>query len=148
MKRAMGTRARIPGGNAEGVMDASELLGKTATARRMRLRGETVVVGSGDAAVEAALAALGFGSEKATVVSPELRGQARASAEMRGRAEDAGVRIIYGWGPSRVDVHTDGRVCGVFFKHCERAFDERGDFAPVYDESNIMAQYCDNAVFA
>ena len=138
----------IPGENAKGVIDAAELFEKTARDRQFRLKGETLVIGGSDKAFEAALLAVRCKSEKVTVVCPEQDGEMRASAELIAKAEQSGVRTIHGWGPSRIDVHTDGLVSGALFKRCKRAYDDEGRFSPIFDEENIMGQYCDNLIIA
>lgn len=138
----------IPGENAKGVLDALELKEKTSRDPRFRLKGETLVIGGGDAAFEAALLAVRCRSEKVTVVCPEQSDEMRANAELISQAEQNGVRTIHGWGPLRIDVHTDGLVSGALFKRCKRAFDDEGRFSPVFDENNVMGQYCDNLILA
>ncbi|MBR0405058.1 MAG: NAD-binding protein [Eggerthellaceae bacterium] len=138
----------IPGENSKGVLDVSELKEKMSRDSRFRLKGETLVIGGGDAAFEAALLAVRCGSEKVTVVCPEQGDEMRASAELISQAEQNGVRTIHGWGPLRIEVHTDGLVSGALFKRCKRAFDDEGRFSPVFDEDNVMGQYCDNLILA
>ena len=138
----------IPGENAKGVIDADELFEKAARDTGFHLKGETLVIGGTDSAFKAALLAVRCRSEKVTIVCPERTGEMRASAELIAQAEQNGVRTIHGWGPSRIDVHTDGLVSGALFKRCTRAYDDEGRFSPVYDEENIMGQYCDNLILA
>ena len=144
IKRSTG----IPGENAKGVIDENELATKMARNPRFRLKGETLVIGGGDKAFEAALRAIRCRSEKVTLVCPEQNDEMRADAKLIEEAENNGIRVIHGWGPLRIDVHTDGLVSGAFFKRCTRAFDANGQFSPIYDESNVMGQYCDNLVLA
>lgn len=138
----------IPGENAKGVLDASELKEKASRDSRFRLKGETLVIGGGDAAFEAALLAVRCKSEKVTVVCPEQGNEMRANAELISQAGQSGVRTIHGWGPLRIDVHTDGLVSGALFKRCKRAFDDEGRFSPIFDDENVMGQYCDNLILA
>ena len=131
-----------------GIYEADELIELASRNRAPKLKGEALVVGRGDAALDAALTALDCGSQAVTVVSPEPRGHATTTAEKETAAKEAGVRLVYGWGLSDIDVYTDGLVSGAIFKRCTRAFDEDGAFSPVYDSSNTMAQYCDTLILA
>ena len=144
IKRSTG----IPGENAKGVIDENELATKLARDPRFRLKGETLVIGGSNKAFEAALRAVRCRSEKVTLVCPEQSNEMRADANLVEEAERNGIRVIHGWGPLRIDVHTDGLVSGAFFKRCTRAFDDENQFSPTYDESNVMGQYCDNLVLA
>ncbi len=144
-----GRRAGVPGEDLPGVSTAVEFLHEAVGGRGCKLKGDTVVIGGGNVAIDAARMALRCGSEKVTMVCLEQADEMPALPEEIAEAEEDGIRIIHGWGPARVEAHPkDGRVSGVHFKHCDRVFDEDGRFAPVYDESNTMAQYCDNAIFA
>lgn len=146
-KRADKRRLGLPGEDAAGVMTLAEFQELSAK-RSYRMRGETLVTGGSDDAFEAACAAVRLGSEKVTLVCPERAAEMRAQPDKIDEAKQAGIKIIRGWGPARISVHTDGAVSGVFFKHCERAFNSEGNFAPVYDEANVMGQYCDNLIVA
>lgn len=144
-KRAGRRRTGLPGEDAAGVMTLDEFH-ELAAKPSYRMRGETLVTGGTDEAFDAALTALRLGSEKVTLVCPERAAEMRARPDKIDEAKQSGVKIIRGWGPARISVHTDGAVSGVFFKHCERAFDSEGDFAPIYDKANVMGQYCDNLI--
>ena len=142
----------LPGRNVPGVVAVDEFLrtcDASSSAGIVRVKGDVLVLGGSDTAVDAARAALRCGAEKATVVCPEKADETRASAEAVAAAKDEGVRFIRGWGPERIEAHPrDGRVSGVHFKHCDRAFNSKGEFAPVYDARNTMAQYADTVVLA
>jgi len=114
----------------------------------IHIQGDTLVIGGGNVAIDAARVALRCGAEKVTMVCLEQADEMPALPEEIAEAEQDGIRIIHGWGPASVEKHTDGRVSGVRFKHCDRVFDEEGRFAPEYDESNEMAQYADNVILA
>ena len=144
-----GRKTGVPGEDAPGVTTAVEFLRTAIGNPDYELKGETVVIGGGNVAIDAARVAVRCGSEKVTMVCLEKADEMPALPEEIAEAEEDGVRIIHGWGPARVESHPkDGRVSGVHFKHCDRVFDDEGRFAPVYDESNTMAQYADNVVLA
>ena len=114
----------------------------------VRLKGDAIVVGGGNVAIDAARVALRCGAESVTMVCLEQADEMPALPEEVAEAEADGVRIMHGWGPARIDVRADGRVSGVHFKRCDRVFDVQSRFAPVYDESNEMVQYGDNVILA
>ena len=135
-------------GSARGVYSAAELQQKIKDNPGFKLKGDTLVTGSDDAAIDAALAALRCGSESVTIVFPQRRDEAYATLEKVAEVETAGIKIACGWGQPSIDVHSDSRVKGATFCRCERAFDDEGIFNPTYNSSDTMARYCDNLVFA
>ena len=143
-----GRKTGVEGEDTPGVTTAIEFLREAIGNPKHEMKGETVVIGGGNVAIDAARVALRCGSEKVTMVCLEKADEMPALPEEIAEAEEEGVRIIHGWGPMRMEVHKDGRVTGVTFKHCDRVFDDEGRFSPVYDEQNVMAQYCDNVVLA
>lgn len=145
--REQGKRSSIlPGANTKGVITAEELLRRAERDSSFKLKGDTLVIGGTSAAMEAARAAVRCGSEQVVVVCLEKDGEWQAPAEEVAKTREAGVRIVHGWGPTRVESYKDGRVSGVHFRHCERAFDKEGNLKPIFDNNNVMAQYCDNLV--
>ena len=138
----------LPGANVKGVFTAAELSKLLERGRSREVRGDVLVIGNGGDALDAARAALRAGADKATVVCMGPDADMAFSAGEAAEAKREGVRIVHGWAPTRIAGHTDGRVSGAFFKHCDRVFDEGGRFAPKYDAKNTMAQYCDTLVLA
>ena len=143
-----GRKTGVPGEDAPGVTTAVEFLRTALANPKHEVKGEIVVIGGGNVAIDAARVALRCGSDKVTMVCLEKASEMPALPEEIAEAEEDGVRIIHGWGPARIEIHKDGRVSGVHFKHCDRVFNDEGAFAPEYDESNMMAQYADNVVLA
>ncbi len=92
-----------------------------------------VVIGGGNAAVDAAQTALRLGALKVTLVT--IEGADRMPAfpwAVEGmRAE--GVTVENSLGPARFLEH-DGRLGGVEFIFYTRVFDDAGRFSPVFDE--------------
>ena len=140
-------RAGIPGEDAAGVTSAVELLRTILADESHELPGETVVIGGGNVAIDAARAAVRAGSSSVKMFCLESRAQMPATPEERAEAEDDGVIIDCGWGPAEVVVE-DGRVTGIVLKRCTRVFDEEGRFSPAYDEHDTKLVACDNVVMA
>ncbi|MBQ9000388.1 MAG: FAD-dependent oxidoreductase, partial [Eggerthellaceae bacterium] len=144
-----GRRAGVEGEDLPGVTTAVEFLREALADPKHEMSGNTVVIGGGNVAIDAARVAMRCGSEEVTMVCLEQADEMPALPEEIAEAEEDGVRIVHGWGPARMEAHPkDGRVSGVHFKHCDRVFDDEGRFSPVYDESNTMAQYADNVILA
>ena len=135
-------------GSARGAYSAAELQQKIKDNPGFKLKGDTLVTGSDDAAIDAALASLRCGSDSVAIVFPQRREEVYTTLEKATEAEAAGIKIACGWGQPTVDVHRDGRVSGATFCRCKRAFDAEGEFNPTYDDADTMARYCDNLVFA
>ena len=132
----------------KGVIEGDVFLQKKEAAAGYKRNGETLVIGGGDEALEAACIAARAGSQKVIVVCRERTEEMQATPQAIAEAKELGVRVIHGWAPMRADVYKDGRISGVFFKHCDRLYDDAGHYAPIYDEGNVMAQYCDNLILA
>ena len=145
---ARARKTGVSGADTPGTLTGDELFDAAARDSSFRLQGDTVVAGRDERAIEAACLALKLGSAQVTLVCPYKASEFPVPREVVDAAIAEGVRFVHGWGPQRVDVHADGRVSGVFFKHCDRALNDQGRFSPRYDESNVMAQYCDNAILA
>ncbi len=132
----------------KGVIEIDAFLQKQANAAGYKRYGETLVIGSTDEALEAACIAARCGAQKVVIVCRERATEIQAAPEKVAEAQELGARMIRGWAPMHADIYKDGRVSGVFFKHCDRLYDETGHYAPIYDESNVMAQYCDSVILA
>lgn len=107
-----------------------------------------MVVGGGNVAIDAARVSVRCGSNEVTMVCLEQRNEMPALPHEIAEAEEDGVAILNGWGPARIEVGEDGRVCGVTLKSCTRVYDENHKFAPVYDEGSTKTIACDNVVLS
>ncbi|MCI8297417.1 MAG: FAD-dependent oxidoreductase [Lachnospiraceae bacterium] len=103
---------------------------------------DVLVCGGGNVAMDVALTAVRLGAEHVTLVCLEQE-EMPASKEEIARAREEGVKIVNGRGLSRV-VDEDGKVVGLETKRCVSVFDEKGRFAPTYDEDDrtVIASDC------
>ncbi len=143
-----GRKAGVPGEDLSGVSTAVEFLRGALADPSHEVKGDTVVVGGGNVAIDAARVALRCGSENVTMVCLEQPEEMPALPEEIAEAREDGVRIVNGWGPALVEGSEGGAVSGLRFKHCDRVFDDEGRFAPVYDEDNTMVLEADNVILA
>lgn len=119
-----GRRANVVGEDAEGVSTAVDFLRTALENPSHEVSGRTVVVGGGNVAIDAARVSVRCRSNEVTMVCLEQRNEMPALPHEIAEAEEDGVAILNGWGPARIEVGEDGRVCGVTFKICTRVYDE------------------------
>jgi NADPH-dependent glutamate synthase beta subunit-like oxidoreductase len=106
-----------------------------------------VVVGGGNAAVDAAQTALRLGAEKVHLVSLEKREEMPAFSWSVAEAEEEGVDLRTGWGPMRFRMEGK-KLAGVSFKKCTAVCDSRGIFCPSYDEKTTLDLPADAVILA
>jgi NADPH-dependent glutamate synthase beta chain and related oxidoreductases len=138
-----GRKANVAGEEAEGVMTAVDFLRAALADESYKVSGRTVVVGGGNVAIDVARTALRCGASEVTMHCLEGRDIMPASKEEIEEAEAEGITVGCGWGPKEILVE-DGRVSGIVFKRCVSVFDEKGTFAPKYDEAETMTVPCEN----
>jgi NADH-quinone oxidoreductase subunit F len=127
----LGTKLGIPGEEANGVVDALRFL------REYNIRGSApigkrvVVIGGGNAAIDAARTAMRLGAESVKILYRRTRAEMPAYAEEIDEAEHEGVQIAVLVAPLEI-VARDGRVAGVKCRHMVLGeFDRSGRRRPV-----------------
>ena len=111
-------------------------------------KGEVVVVGGGNVAVDCARSAHRLGAVKVSMVCLEDRDHMPASNEEIRETLEEDIEINNSWGPKEIKVNAKGEVTAIVFKKCTRVLDENGKFAPLYDEEEVMELKADKIVFA
>ncbi len=143
-----GRRPGVPNDEAKGTDIAVSYL-KEALASQKPFKGNVVVVGGGNVAVDCARTAHRLGAEKVTMVCLEEREVMPASKQEIKETLEENIDIQNAWGPKEVKVDAKGNVTGIIFKRCLRTIDpETGKFAPVYDENQTIELKADKIVFA
>ena len=142
-----GLRLDIPGAQTEGVEDAIAFLRKVTLGQTKAIEGRVTVIGGGNAAMDAARAALRLGARSVTVLYRRTREEMPA---LREEIEDAileGVDIRYLVAP--VAVEGDGRVRAV---RCAEMVlgeaDESGRRRPVPKPGAEQRIECDRVIVA
>ena len=134
---SLGRTLGLPGEDLEGVLSGMAFLEAVHQGRAGEFSGSTVVIGGGNAAVDAALCALRQGAERVTMVSLEQEGQLPAFGHELEQAGKDGVTFLHGWGVARLEGF-GGRVSKVVLKRCLQVFSPEGVFAPEFDEERIL----------
>lgn len=106
-----------------------------------------IVVGGGNVAVDAARVVRRLGAADVFVVSLENDDELPAYEWEVKEAIQEGITFLTRWGPKEI-CGDAGRVSGIVMKKCTRVFDDRGRFAPEYDEARTRALSADTVILA
>lgn len=141
-----GRYPNVPNDRADGTTTAVEFL-KKANTGNCSFDDETIVVGGGNVAIDAARVSARSGAKKVTMLCLESKDIMPATKEEIKEAEEDGVEIKCGWGPKEVIVE-NGKATAIVFKKCTRVFDENKKFSPVYDENETVTVPATKIIFA
>ncbi len=140
-------RLQVPGEDGREVWPVLDFMKRVSQKRSPELGQKVIVIGGGNAAVDAAQTALRLGAEKVHLVSLEKREEMPAFPWSISEAEEEGVRIQNGWGPK--EFRLEGKkLTGVGFRKCSSAMDSRGNFCPSYDEKTNLELPADTVIVA
>ena len=142
-----GRKLNVEGEDSEGVISGIDFLRKVSFEQIEPLRGEVVVVGGGNVAVDVARTAVRFGADHVTMLCLEQREEMPASEEEILEALEEGIDLKCGWGPKFITAE-DGRVTSVTFKACTQVKDAEGRFNPQYDEDTTITLDADYVLSA
>lgn len=148
-----GRSTGIPGGDADGVESAVAFLSRVNQEEHLnqsvpvQLRGDVVVIGGGNVAVDVARSAVRVTDGKVTMLCLESETQMPAAHDEVEEAKEEGIQILHGWGPKEI-LSENGVVTGVIFKKCTSVFDEQNRFAPQYDEEETITVSCSHVLEA
>ena len=135
----------IPGETLPGTATAIDFLHQ-ANCGQLPVNGKVVVVGGGNVAIDAARVALRSGASSVTMLSLETEDIMPVSLEERTEAREDGVVLNPGWGPK--EVLGNEKVTGIVFKKCTRVYNVDHQFAPEYDENELITLEADCVIFA
>ncbi len=142
----LGAKLGIPGEDAEGVTEALRFL------REYNIRGsapigqKVVVIGGGNAAIDAARTALRLGAESVSILYRRTRAEMPAYAEEVDEAEHEGVKLMVLVAPVEV-VTQGGHVSGVKCRHMVLGeFDRSGRRRPVSSSDGDFIVPCDQII--
>ncbi len=126
--------ARIPlqGAEKEGVLWGWDFLRDVRLGQKFEFKGDVIVIGGGNVAIDVALTAKRLGASNVHLFSLEDRGEMPAHQWEIARAEEEGVFINTTWAPKKV--LGDDKVEGLGFIRCTSVFDDACNFNPIYDE--------------
>jgi NADPH-dependent glutamate synthase beta subunit-like oxidoreductase/Pyruvate/2-oxoacid:ferredoxin oxidoreductase delta subunit len=127
----------VRGADSDRVISGLDLLRGIRRRSHERLAGQVMIIGGGNVALDAALAAVRMGAQEVVVVCLEQLDQMPAHAEEYELALQEGVIFHPGWSP-RLFSGKGNRIEVEFIK-CVAVFDEQGGFNPRCDESVSMS---------
>jgi heterodisulfide reductase subunit A-like polyferredoxin len=138
----------LPGDDAQGVLYGLDFLGPVNLGEKVPMGAQTIVVGGGNVAMDAARAALRMGAKEVTIVYRRSRVEMPALPEEIAQAEEEGVRFELLTNPIKV-IAKHGRVTGL---ECLRMQlgepDASGRRKPVPVEGSNFVVAADNVIIA
>lgn len=138
----------IEGWDAENVTEAMHFLREYNIRGSVPIGSEVVVIGGGNAAIDAARTALRLGASSVTVLYRRTRGEMPAYAEEIEAALEEGVRIECLTNPESFVIE-NGRVSGVRCRPMRLGeFDRSGRRRPVVDERGELLVHTDQVIMA
>ena len=148
---AIGAHGKTPLGIAgeddPSVLPVLDFMKKVRDKNPPRVSGKVVIVGGGNAAVDAAQTALRLGVKKVHLVSLEKKEEMPAFPWSVVEAEEEGITVQNGWGPREIRLEGN-KLAGISFKRCIAACDSRGIFCPSYDDQTTMDLPADTVILA
>jgi NADPH-dependent glutamate synthase beta subunit-like oxidoreductase/NAD-dependent dihydropyrimidine dehydrogenase PreA subunit len=137
----------IEGEDAEGVLTGVDFLREINLGHPPQLKGNVVVIGGGNVAIDVARAATRVGADQTSMFCLETRGQMPALDEEVREATAEQIAICNSWGPRRI-LTENGRATGVEFRRCLSVFDAQGRFNPSYAEDDIITVKADHVLIS
>ncbi len=141
------SRLNIPDEDGQGILPVLEFLKKVRQKEKIPLGERVVVIGGGNAAVDAAQTAWRLGASKVFLVCLENKNEMPAFPWSLEEAEEEGIQLMCGWGPLRFRWE-GGKLKGVTLQKCMRVFDAQGVFSPIYDVKTTMELPADIVILA
>lgn len=142
-----GRKLGIKNEELENVATGVDFLRDVALDRSEQLKGNVVVIGGGNVAIDVARTAVRVGGKHVQMFCLESREQMPALAEEIHEALEENIVINNSYGPAEF-VSKDGKVTQVVFKKCLSVLDETGRFNPTFDESDTVTIDVDHVLVA
>ncbi|MCX7703314.1 MAG: FAD-dependent oxidoreductase [Planctomycetota bacterium] len=142
-----GVRLGVPGEDLKGVVEAIDFLREYNLKGSVNVGKKVVVVGGGNAAIDAARSALRLGAESVTILYRRTRDEMPAYKEEVEDAESEGVHLMFLIAPTEI-VGTKGKVTGVKCGLMALGdFDSSGRRRPVPKGEELFVE-CDQVIVA
>lgn len=142
-----GRKIGVEGENSEGVLTGVDFLRRVNLGEDIKLKGNVVVIGGGNVAIDVARTAERVGGEKVNIFCLESRNEMPALNEEIEETLSEGININNSWGPKAI-ITEDGKVTGIELKKCISVFDENKRFNPSYDEKDILFVKADTVLLS
>lgn len=144
-----GRRPGVANDTAEGTYTAVDFLHEVNAKEAFPVKGDVVVIGGGNVAIDVARCAVRCaGENKVSMFCLESRAEMPASKHEVELVESENVALNCGWGPKEVLVDEKGAVRGIVLKRCTQVKNAEGRFAPQYDENDTIEIPCSHVVFS
>lgn len=144
--------ARLPGidgQDANGVTTAVDFLHNATENHDTVLKGNVVVIGGGNVAIDCARTAHRFHAANVSMYCLEARDAMLASKEEINETLEENITINNSWGPKEILKDENGNVKGIVLKKCLRTIDpETKKFSPLYDENETITVEASHVIFA
>ena len=137
----------IEGEDLKGVTGGLDLLRAVNRGELTELKGDTIVIGGGNAAIDVARTAVRLGGGSVSIYCLEKDEEMPTVPDEKNAGIADGVVINNCWGPKRI-IGKNGKVTGVEFMRCTSVRDASGKFAPKYDENDTVTVKCSNVLVA
>lgn len=115
--------------------------------KQKNLKGNVVVIGGGNVAMDVAMTALRLGASGVELACLECREEMPSFSWEIEEAEKEGVVIHPGWGPIKIETEGD-KIRGVELQACTSVFDEQGSFCPAFDSTQRKSLEADAVILA
>ncbi|MEG1541545.1 MAG: FAD-dependent oxidoreductase [Oscillospiraceae bacterium] len=132
-----GKKLGLEGEDAENVITGVDFLRNVNLGKNAALSGRVIVIGGGNVAIDVARTAVRENAQDVKMLCLESAAEMPALPEEIEEARAENIAIENGWGPKRI-ITENGKVLAVEFKKCLSVFDEKGRFAPTYDETELI----------
>ena len=142
-----GRRTGVPGEDAEGVESGVSFLSRINQDNTIRLKGDVVVIGGGNVAVDVARSAARATDGKVTMLCLESESEMPAARDEVEEAIAEGITVMNGWGPREI-LTEDGKVKGIVFRKCISVFNKLHVFEPKFMEDSTITIECENVLEA
>jgi formate dehydrogenase beta subunit len=122
----------LPGADKKGVLWGWDFLRDVKLGKARKMKGDVIVVGAGNVAIDVALTARRLGAGSVHIFCLEKREEMPAHEWEIALAEEEGVMIHNSWAPKKVLGASS--VTGLSLMGCTSVFDRESKFNPAYDE--------------
>lgn len=142
-----GRKLGVEGENTEGVISGIDFLLDINLGKDADIKGDVVVIGGGNVAIDVARTANRAGALKVEMYCLENREEMPALDEEIEEAIAEDIIINNSWGPKRI-LTENGHVVGIEFKRCTSVFDKNRRFSPKYDENETKIVKADRILLS
>ncbi len=139
-------KLNIPGEELPGVISGLDLLRMAREGQTSKLGPKVIVIGGGNAAVDAALTCRALGATDVSLVCLEEGGRMPAFPDEIREAFEQGVHIMDGHGPRRILM--DGQGITLELSRCLNLYDPNGRFCPQLEDTCSLSPSADTVVVA